>query len=309
MRIYSIFDDFDTRAIEIILHAGGELTLHPHGIPRPDAAKTKELLKEYDCIIIGTSQKITEDMFEGIDAPRIIATASVGIDHIKVPESKRELVTIINAPKANAQSVAEYTIGCALSCCKRLSEGKLLYRQGLNNKSLYQKPEDLLGKTIGVVGAGNVSERIMSFASFFGMNILCWTRTPEHHKDLMKYSVRFVDLYDLVKTADFISVNLPNKPETIDLISSDLISAMKPNAVFISVSRLDTINAEALFEKARNNKGFYVCLDLDLDDKLIRLIPDQPNVQVTPHIAGGTVETRMRMFTEIASGLVSIISK
>ena len=309
MRAYSIFDDFTKEALDILTAAEVEVTVHPTGVPRPDAVRMKEILKEYDCVIIGTSQKITEDMFQGIDTPRIIATASVGLDHIKVPESKRSLVTVINTPKANAQSVAEYTMACALACCKRLDEGSRLYRQGKNNKSLFQKPEDLLGKTMGVVGAGSISERIMAFASFFGMRILCWTRNPEQHRDLERYAVRFVSLDELVRIADFISVNLPNKPETVGLISSELISRMKPSAVFISVSRLDTVDAEALFARAREDRGFYVCLDLDLDPELVRQTPDQPNVMVTPHIAGGTVETRKRMFTEIAQSLASFISK
>ncbi len=309
MKVYSIFDDFTREALDILTAAGADVTVHPLGVPRPDAARMKEILREYDCVIIGTTQKITEDMFDGIESPRIIATASVGLDHIRIPEEKRGLVTVINTPKANAQSVAEYTIGCALACCKRLDEGRRLYRQGKNNKSLYQKPEDLLGKTLGVVGAGSISQRIMSFASFFGMDILCWTRNPDHHRELEKESVRFVGLDELARTADFISVNLPNKPETVGLISAELVRSMKPNAVFISVSRLATIDAKALFEKARQDPGFYVCLDLDLDPELIRQIPDQPNVLVTPHIAGGTVETRKRMFAELAEAIASAVEK
>lgn len=309
MRAYSIFDDFTPEAQAILEAAGVELTVHPLGVPRPDPAQMKEILRDYDCVIIGTSQKITEDMFDGIDSPRIIATASVGLDHIRVPENKRCLVIILNTPKANAQSVAEYTMACALSCCKRLEEGKYLYLQGKDNKKLRQKPEDLAWKTIGVVGAGNISRRIMEYAAFFGMRVLCWTRNPDHHRELEKDGVSFVALGDLVSAADYISVNLPNKPETMGLISAELISKMKPTAVFISVSRLDTIDARALFEKARENPGFYVCLDLDVNPQVVKQIPDQPNVLVTPHIAGGTVETRKRMFAEIAQAVAAAASK
>ena len=93
------------------------------------------------------------------------------------------------------------------------------------------------------------------------------------------------------------------------LTSAELISKMKPTAVFISVSRLDTIDARALFEKARENPGFYVCLDLDVNPQVVKQIPDQPNVLVTPHIAGGTVETRKRMFAEIAQAVAAAASK
>ena len=309
MKIYSVFDDYNKEAIDIIRGAGGELTIHPTGISRPNTSQMKVILKEYDCIIIGTGQRITEDMFEGIETPRIIATASVGLDHITKQKKKRSLVTIINTPKANAQSVAEYTIGCALVCCKRLIESKDLYQQGKSNKFLYQKPEDLIGKTIGVIGAGNISQRIMEYASIFGMHTLCWTRNPNKHRDLEQHGVRFVDLNDLVRTADYISVNLPNKLETKGMITSELISEMKSNAVFISVSRLDVIDVEALFDRARMNKAFYVCLDLDVDSEIVRQMPKQPNILVTPHIAGGTVETRKRMFTELANTIAYMISE
>lgn len=301
MKIYSIFDDFGITAAKTIKDAGGELVIHPLGVPRPDTSQMKKILEEYDCVIIGTTQKVTEEMFENITSPRIIATASVGLDHIRVPMSKDKLVTVINTPTANAQSVAEYTFGCALSCCKRLIEGHKLYRQGKNNKCLYSKPEDLNGKTIGVIGAGNISVKIIEFARFFGMRVLCWTRNPSSHSCLVDQGVNFTSLLELAEQSDVVSVNLPNNKETLGIVSSDLVNRMKESAIFISVSRLETIDKDALFEKARKNPSFYVCLDVDVDHDVITQIPNAPNVVVTPHIAGGTVETRKRMFAELAN--------
>ena len=91
------------------------------------------------------------------------------------------------------------------------------------------------------------------------------------------------------------------------MISAELVGKMKPCAVFISVSRLETVNTDALFEKALANKSFYVCLDIDVDPAVALKIPPQPNVLVTPHIAGGTIETRKRMFIEIADQLSLMI--
>lgn len=307
MRAYSIFDDFTQEAIDILSCAGVELTVHPLGVPRPDHGQMKTILEEYDCAIIGTSQKITEDMFECITTPRIIGTASVGLDHIKVPEDKKSLVTIINTPKSNAQSVAEYTMGCALSCVKRLAEGNQLYRAGRSNKSLHQKPEDLAGKTIGVVGAGNISVRIMEYAHFFGMKIICWTRNPESHCELKELGIQFVEIEELFSSADVISVNLPNNAGTKGIISSQLVEKMKSSSTFISVSRLETIDIEVLLSKAVDNPSFYLCLDLDVDEKVVRAMPDQANVIITPHIAGGTLETRKRMFKEIADQITKMI--
>ena len=307
MRAYSIFDDFTKEATDLLRNAGVDLTVHPLGVPRPDHDQMKRILQEYDCAIIGTTQKITPDMFDGINTRRIIATASVGLDHIQIPEEKRALVTVFRTPKANAQAVAEYTMGCALACVKRLAEGNRLYREGKNNKALSRKPVELAGKTLGVVGAGNISQRIMDFGGFFGMELLCWTHNPDRHAELREKGVRFCALEELAEKADVVSVNLPNNNGTKGIISESLIGRMKTEAVFISVSRLPTVDARALIERSRAYPNFYTCLDVDVDETLSRQAGSLENVMITPHIAGGTVETRRRMFRELAESIAHLI--
>ncbi len=309
MRIYSIFDDYGERPAEVLRSAGVELDIHPLGQPRPSEAEMTEILRRYDGVIIGTSQKIREEMFEGIDTPRIIATASVGLDHIRVPEEKKAPVTILNTPKANAQAVAEYTFASILSAEKRLTEGNRLYREGKNNKALHAKPAELAEKTLGVVGAGEISRRIMDFGLFFGMKVICWTRTKEKHTDLSEKGIGFVTLEELAERSDVISVNLPNVEGTKGIISEELIGRMKEDAVLVSVSRLPVIDTDALLHKAEQNPGFYVCLDVDVDPELAEKAGELENVSVTPHIAGGTTETRKRMFLELAEQIAELIRR
>lgn len=303
MRAYSIFDDFTTNAIKTLEDAGIELTVHPLGAPRPDHDQMKTILEQYDAVIIGTSQKITEDMFENISEPRIIGTASVGLDHIKVPESKKNLCTILNTPNANTQSVAEYNVGAMLMIRKRFMEGNYLYSQGLDNKKLVRKPEDIYGTTIGFVGAGRISAETMKMLSIFGTKFLCYTLHPENHKNLAdEYNLKFVTLNELAQQSDIISINVPLSESTQNLISAEIISKMKENCIVVSVARDKVIDISALIEKATTNQNFYAVLDLDV-------IPDyigknnSRNIIITPHIAGGTIETRKRMFNEIAQAI------
>jgi len=301
MKAYSIFDDFDQDAIVLLEDAGVDLMVHPLGRPRPDDDQMKKIIEEYDCIIIGTSQKMRPEMFENITSPKIIATASVGLDHIQVPDDKKYLITVYNTPKANAQSVAEFTIGTALSCVKRLAEGCALYNDGKNNKALSQKPEDLYGKTMGVIGAGNISRKIMEYASVLGMDVVYWTAHPEKHDIPYEY----LPLEKLAENADLISVNLPNNAGTQNLISQDLVQKMKANCIFISVSRLATINIAALINKAQKEKSFYVNVDIDVDGEVVKKIQNKKHVYITPHIGGGTIETRKRMFREVSEQIVN----
>ena len=306
MKVYSVFDDFTKEAAQILKNENIELDIHSKGLSRPDSIQLKSLLEDYDGLIIGTGQKMGPDCFKDINAHKIIATASVGTDHIQLPDNKKDLIKIMNTPKSNKESVAEYTIACALMCCKRIIEAASLYKTGKNNKSLFSKPVDLAGKTIGVVGAGPVSICIMQYAKCVGMNVLCWTKHPEKHVDLIQKNVEFCStLTDLAEKSDVISVNLPKLPETENIISADIISAMKENTVFISTSRLETVDLFTLIKRAKENRNFYICADLDIEKDIVMQLSDNPNIIITPHIAGGTVESRNRMFYECATNIIT----
>lgn len=305
MKIYSIFDDFDRLAADKLIGAGHELTVLPKGQSRPTGKALQEILEDYDCIIIGTGQKISVEMFSNITSPKIIATASTGVDHITVPEDKKHLITVLNTPGANAAAVAEYIIGAALNCCRRLAEGRLLYQESKDNKKLRAKPVELGEKTLGVIGAGSVSRELINLASAFHMNIICWTPHPERHPEIFEGKAKNLSLEELASRADIISLNMPDCSETHGLISSELIRKMKTDAIFISVSRLSLIDIAALTKKAKENPSFYVCLDLDPDPDLVNGISRLSNVYITPHIAGGTVESRIRMFRKAAERINS----
>lgn len=300
MKAYSIFDDFTKEAQDILQLAGVKVTIHPFGVPRPDQSAMKMILEEYDCVIIGTSQKMTEEMFENITAPRIIATASVGLDHICVPEEKRGLVTIINSPEANTQSVAEYNVGAMLMARKRYMEGNGLYSQGMDNKKLIRKPEDIHGTTIGFVGAGRISTKTMELLRPFGVSYLCYTHDVAKRKGLVDaFGVQFVSLKELVQSSDIISVNVPSNVSTYHLISDEIISFMKEDCIFISISREQVVDLNAMYEKATKNPNFYCILDLDVLPEWAGKNNNR-NIIMTPHIAGGTIETRKRMFREVS---------
>lgn len=305
MKAFCIFDDFPKGHIKQLQEAGIDVTVVEKGQSRPSEKQMKTILENYEIIIIGTSQKINEWMWENVSSLRIIATASVGTDHIKVPKDKNNLIKIINTPLANAQSVAEYTIGAILLSKKRFFEGNALYREGKDNKSLIRKPEDVKESTIGLVGAGRISTRVMELMQPFGVKFICYTKNPSHHIDMTaRFKIDFVSLEELVSEANIISVNIPSDESTERLINSRIIDRMKEDCIFISVSRLSVIDEMALIKKADSNPNFYVILDMDVMPELIQKNNGR-NIIFTPHIAGGTIETRKRMFAELTNYLVN----
>ena len=306
MNIYSIFDDFPIQACNILKENGHNITLHPSGFPRPNSEQLKRILNSYDCIIIGTSQIITEEMFDDVVTSKIIATASIGVDHIHIPITKKGLITIINAPQSNAQSVAEFVFACILLCQKRILEGNNLYKSNKNKTFLSKKPQEISGKTIGLIGAGNISKNIMRIANVFNMNVIVYTKTPNKHKDFYALGATFVNLETLCSSADIISLALPYNDKTKGIINKDLIDNIKNDAVFISISRLGLIDFDALFKKTQEYSSFYACLDVDLDNHILSENIDSFNLIITPHIAGGTEQARTRMFFDLSKQLIKV---
>lgn len=307
IKAYSVFDDFSPRAVQLFRQAGIGTVLHPSGAPRPDSLRLREIMEEYDILIIGTGQKMDEKAFEPVSGKKIIATASIGTDHIKIPDNKKKIVKMVNAPKSNRISVAEHSIGMILTLKKRLIDGYRVSLRGENKKQMSGAPTDLYGSILGVIGAGGTACELIRLALAFGMKILCWTRNPGAHRELALKGVEFTDLDPLLRYSDIISVNLPLVPETEQIISKDKIALIKKDSVFISLSRAEITNLDALFARAKRESGFSLALDMDTDKIRKYLDKEYDNILVTPHIAGGTIQARQRMFMELCENVLSVL--
>lgn len=307
MKAFSIFDDFPISSINILEKNGISVTLLEKGKERPTGQALKALLDEYDIIFISTAQKMPEEMFADVNVPKIIGTASSGVDHIHIPEEKKDIIKIANATHANRSTVTEHTFGLILTLRKQLIEGRETAAKGLSKKMMELKPIDLFGSTIGVIGAGGIASTVLRMAKCFGMKRLCWTLHPECHIDLAEDGVEFVDIDSLLKLADVISVNIPMSEKTRNLVNEERIALMKDTATFVTTSRLEITDNKALMEKAKRIPTFSVGMDVDAANVKDLWDPSMKNVIVTPHIGGGTIESRIRLFNECSENVIKAI--
>lgn len=308
MKAYSIFNDLTKESVELLQSNGIELTMLPKNEERPSGDALKKLIEEYDIILISTAQKMPEEMFENINDFRIIATASIGIDHIKVPDSKKDLIKVVNAPKSNRLSVAEHTLGLIIYLLKYMGVGNKVSSRGEKKTAIGYTPHELYGRTLGVIGGGGTATELIRIANLLGVKCLCYTNFVELHGHLLPY-VTFTDLKTLFKESDIVSVNLPLTSETEGMVTKELIDSMKSDGIFVSVCRAELVDNKALFDRAKRDPNFRVALDLDADKVFGMWDETMNNVVVTPHIAGGTVEARQKMFLELAENVVSLLKK
>lgn len=302
LKAYSIFKDLDKRACEILTDFGIQLDLSTSK-ERPDKNELIRLLKDYDILILGVKEKLTEDMLTQIHNKKIIATLSIGIDHIDKKFFDSSLVKVINCQTSNVISVAEHIFALILSLKKRIIEANNISIIGGNKTNLSKRSNDINYTTIGIIGAGKISREVIKIAKTFNMRIYCNTLNPDNHKDLIDEGVKFLELDELLSNSDIITVNIPLNEENKNLISKEKISLMKKTSTFINTSRAEIVDVNELIRYADENKTFNVGLDIDVENYKNILSIERNNVIVTPHIAGVTQEAIKRMDIELANNI------
>lgn len=308
LRAYSIFKDMDKKACETLRKAGIQLDLAPTK-ERPNKDELSRLLKKYDILIIGVKEKLTKDMIIGLDKKKIIATVSIGVDHIDKSFFESDLFTIINCQKSNVLSVAEHIFALILGLKKRIIEANDIAIKGGTKADLSLRSNDISNSTIGIIGAGKISREVIKIAKVFNMKIYCNTLNPQKHQDLFEKGVEFLNLDTLLSNSDIIVVNIPMNEENNNLISKDRIRKMKKTATFINTSRAELVDVNELIKYADENESFNVGLDIDTQSYKELLNIKRKNVIVTPHIAGVTKEAIKRMDVELVNNIVEYLNK
>ncbi len=238
LKAYSVFKDLDKKAYEILINAGIQLDISTSE-ERPNKEELSKLIDDYDILIIGVKEKMTEDMITKIDKKKVIATLSIGVDHIDKSFSESNLIKVINCQTSNVISVAEHIFSLILSLKKRIIETNEISIKGGTKKDLSARSNDISNSSIGIIGAGKISREVIKIAKVFNMKIYCNTLNPEKHQDLLKEEVEFTDLNNLLTISDIITVNIPLNEENKNLISKDKIRLMKKTATFINTSRVE----------------------------------------------------------------------
>ena len=308
-KAFSVISNFSKDAVEILEKNNIDLTIdNSENIPNTE--EVISLLQEYDILIIGVKTLVSKEILKHIQSPKIIATLSIGLDHIDKEVRESNLVKVINIKDANTISVAEHIFSLILSLNKRILESNnlVLQKRG-NKKNLHERPEDISNKKLGLIGAGSITKEVIKIAKIFNMPICCYTKHPDNHKDLQDLGVVFKTLDDVLRESDIINISLPLNEETNNFISKEKIDLIKPTCTFINTSRTAIVDTKALIEKAEMYNTFYVGLDIDLNEYEELLSIYRNNVIVTPHIAGVSKQAIDRMDYELAEKIVSYLTE
>lgn len=304
---YCVLSDYSQGARDLLTDSGLELVVSERD--RPNEAELKQLVREYDVLIIGIKEKMTEAVYQNAKNLKIIGTITNGLDHISGSFLNAPHIKVFNCPLSSVNSVTEHTFGLMLALQKKLVESSDCVVNGTGRKGINGLPGDLCGKKLGVIGAGNIASGVINAAKAFKMDIYCYTFNPQGHAVAYGGQVKFVDLETLLKDSDVVSVHLPLSDRTKNFISPDKIDLMKKDGIFINTSREEIADTRYLIQRARKYPEFRVGLDIDVEYLSGLFDEKMYNVLVTPHIAGDSPEARRRTDYEVAGQIKEYLLK
>ncbi len=253
-------------------------------------------------ILMQNKAKLTFNALSRAKKLKVICEAATGFDNIDVEYCRKNGIAVTNVPGYSTQCVAQITFTLALSLIAHLPQYSDFVRSGDYTRSgvanrLSPAFSELYGKTWGIVGYGNIGKQVAKVAEAFGCNITVCKLTPEN-------GVRCVDIDTLCRESDIISLHTPLNDGTRGIIGKKQLDMMKKNAILINVARGAVTDEEAVANALLSGSiaGFgcdvYSTEPFPADHPIAR-IKDLPNVCLTPHIAWGGYETRVRLLDEM----------
>ncbi|MFD1707918.1 hydroxyacid dehydrogenase [Siminovitchia sediminis] len=275
-----------------------------------DREKLLEIVKYYDAMIVRNQTKVDQELLKAASHVKVIGRLGVGMDNIDIPQLKNKNIKLVYARNANATSVAEYVLSAMLTASRPLYLANVDTKKGNWNRKLFTGSE-LSGKTLGLIGLGEIAHRVAKRAASFGMKVIGYDPFVIDYDLIVSDTGVELErsLNELLSRSDFVSLHVPLTPDTKHLISDDELQMMKPAAYLINTSRGGIISENALLKALNNQTIAGAFLDvLEVEP----ISQDHPfllcdNAFITPHISGLTDESQRRTSVLVAREVAKIL--
>jgi D-3-phosphoglycerate dehydrogenase len=275
---------------------------------KPDIS-ADDLLKvaaEYDAMVVRGRTKVTAAVFDAATLLKVVGRAGVGVDNIDLTAARSHSVTVVNAPKSTSLAVAELAIAMMFALARMLPKADATMKQGQWIKKQLEGIE-LNGKTLGIVGMGNIGTALAQRASALGMNVIGFDSlvSPD---EIKKRGAEPVGLSELYGNADFISFHLPLTPESKGMVNGQVFAQMKHGVRIVDAARGGIIDETSLLAALESGQVAAAALDVFTTEPpgLTALIA-HPNLVATPHIGAQTEEAQDRAAEDIASEVLNAL--
>jgi D-3-phosphoglycerate dehydrogenase len=252
--------------------------------------------------LVVRSTKVTEAMLDA-GALKLVVRAGAGYNTIDVAAASRRGIYVSNCPGKNSVAVAELAFALILALDRRIADNVISLRQGQWNKKEFSKARGLYGRTLGLIGTGQIGREVIRRAQAFGMPLVAWSRSLTDERAEELGIVRKETPADVARAADIVSVHVALKPDTRALVGADFFAAMREGAYFINTARGEVVDQNALLEAMRT-RGIRAGLDVfaaepasatgEFTDEIAR----EANLYGTHHIGASTEQAQEAIAAE-----------
>lgn len=259
---------------------------------------------EIHAIITRGKGQINKALLEAFPALQLVARCGVGLDNVAVNEATARNIMVINAPGSNAATIAEHTLSLMLMLMRNMYESAQQVKQGNWNWRNQYSGDELNGKTLGIIGMGNIGQRVAKLGEAFGMNVIYWSRSAKDS------TASLLTMDEVLRQSDVISLHLPLTPETDKLIGADQIQLMKPASLLINTARAALIDHHALLKALENDEIAGFAADVLPQEPPIKDDPivNHPKTIVTPHSGSLTAATYQKMCFLTVQNVVAVLT-
>ncbi|WP_339132508.1 MAG: phosphoglycerate dehydrogenase [Candidatus Electrothrix sp. GW3-4] len=291
---------------KILKEAGLEVDVNT-GLPPEEL---KAIIPDYDGLVIRSATKVREDIIEAATKLKVVGRAGIGLDNVDIPAASEKGIVVMNAPDGNATTAAEHAISMMMSLSRNIPQATASMKAGKWEKKSFMGRE-VTGKTLGIVGIGRIGSIVANRAQGLKMKVIAYD--PFMPDELVKkLGVERVDLLELAKRADYISVHTPLTKDTHHLLSTEFFAAMKKEAMFIDCARGGVLDEEALY--AALKEGRIAGAALDVFEKEPTTLETTPllgldNFICTPHLGASTAEAQENVAVAIAEQMADYLLK
>ncbi|MDO8359317.1 MAG: phosphoglycerate dehydrogenase, partial [Devosia sp.] len=269
----------------------------------PDLGKDKdklfEVIGQYDGLAIRSATKVTEKIISAAKNLKVIGRAGIGVDNVDIPAATKKGIIVMNTPFGNSITTAEHAISLMLSLARQIPEADVSTKASKWEKNRFMGVE-VTNKVLGIIGAGNIGSIVADRAIGLKMKVIAFDPflSPERAQTM---GVEKVDLDELFRRADFITLHTPLIDATRNIISAEAIAKMKPGVRIINCARGGLVDEAALYEALKAGKVAGAALDVFLEEPAQNSpLFELPNVICTPHLGASTTEAQENVALQVA---------
>ncbi|KAJ1406719.1 D-isomer specific 2-hydroxyacid dehydrogenase [Ochromonadaceae sp. CCMP2298] len=276
-------------------------------MPEDELAK---IIGEYDGLVVRSATKVTPAIIKNMKKMRIIGRAGVGIDNINVPESTKAGIMVMNTPGGNTTSTAQLAISLLCALARNIPAADLSVKEGKWDRKSFTGIE-MHGKTLGVVGCGRIGQEVANMAREIGMNVIGYdpVMSAESFKAV---GLAKVELDQIWKHSDFITVHTPLTPETSNLLDETSMGLCKRGVRIVNCARGGIVDEAALLKMLESGQVGGAALDVFTSEppkEHLRPLIMHPHLVCTPHLGASTEEAQINVARDIATQMCDVFDQ